>query len=47
MDGGGRREKEGRLEEGEESRMEEEDGASRGQPAVSGGRTEEEGRARR
>ena len=47
MDGGGRREKEGRLEEGEESRTEEEDGARRGQPAASGGRTEEEGEARR
>ena len=47
MDGGGRREKEGRLEEGEESRTEEEDGARRGWPAASGGRTEEEGGARR
>ena len=35
-----RREKEGRLEEGEESRMEEEGGARRGRPArpVEGGR---------
>ena len=47
MDGGGRREKEGRLEEGEESRTEEEDGARRGQPTASGGKTEEEGGARR
>ena len=47
MDGGGRREKEGRLEEGEESRTEEEGGARRGRPAASGGRTEEEGGARR
>ena len=47
MDGGGRRGKEGRLEEGEESRTEEEGGARRGRPAASGGRTEEEGGARR
>ena len=47
MDGGGSREKEGRLEEGEESRTEEEGGARRGRPAESGGRTEEEGGARR
>ena len=47
MDGGGRREKEGRLEEGGESRTEEEGGARRGRPAASGGRTEEEGGARR
>ena len=31
-----RREKEGRLEEGEESRTEEEGGARRGRPAASG-----------
>ena len=47
MDGGGRREKEGRLEEGEGGRTKEEGGARRGRPAASGGRTEEEGGARR
>ena len=36
-------EKEGRLEEGEESRTEEEGGARRGWPAAIRGRTEEEG----
>ena len=40
----GRRDKEGRLEEGEDSRTEEEGGARRGRPAVSGGRTDRGGR---
>ena len=42
MDGGGWREKEGRLEEGGESRTKDEDEARRGRPTASRGRAGED-----